>query len=235
MAGETPDPTPRPPLRGVLLDVDGTLLDSNDAHARAWVDVLGAEGFPCDLAVVRPLIGMGGDKIVPFLTHLPAKSERAEAIGARRSARFKATYFPTVRPFPAVRALIERLRADALAIVVATSAKKSELDELLGRAEVGDLVDARVTADDAEHSKPDPDIVRAALAKAELAPYEAILLGDTPYDVEAAAQAGVDAVALRCGGFTDGQLAGAVAVYRDPADLLAAYDASPFARARGRG
>jgi HAD superfamily hydrolase (TIGR01509 family) len=225
---------PRPPLRGVLLDVDGTLLDSNDAHARAWVDVLAAEGFPSEYGRVRPLIGMGGDKIIPYLTGLAPKSARAEAIAARRAERFKADHFPTVRAFPDTRALVERMRADGLAIVVATSAKASEVDDLLARANVLDLVDARVTADDAARSKPDPDIVRAALAQADLAPFEAILLGDTPYDVEAAAQAGVDTVALRCGGFTAAQLAGALALYRDPADLCARYDASPFARALPR-
>jgi HAD superfamily hydrolase (TIGR01509 family) len=232
MAADTPDAAPRPPLRGVLLDVDGTLLDSNDAHASAWVDVLRAEGFPARHADVRPLIGMGGDKIVPYLTGLAPQSDHAAAIGKRRAERFKAHYLPTLRPFPAVRALVERLRADGLAIVIATSAQSSELDDLLDRAGVADVIEARVTADDAERSKPDPDIVRAALAKAALAPYEAILLGDTPYDVEAAAQAGVDTVALRCGGFTESQLAGACAVYEDPADLLARYDSSPFARGR---
>ncbi len=217
------------PMRGVLLDVDGTLLDSNDAHARAWVDVLNAEGFGVDLARVRPLIGMGGDKIIPMLTGYDPEGERGKEIGARRFKHFAAHYLDTIRPFPRVRELIERLRAAGLLLVVATSAKDSELDPLLTRARVDDLVDARTSSDDVEHSKPDPDIVRVALAKADLAAGEAILLGDTPYDIAAAAQAGVDTIALRCGGFSDAALAGAIAIYDDPAALLAAYATSPLA------
>jgi HAD superfamily hydrolase (TIGR01509 family) len=218
------DPAPRPPRRGVLLDVDGTLVDSNDAHARAWVDVLARQGIDVDYARVRPLIGMGGDKILPFLAHIDAHSPRGEAISAERVRLFRERYFPTVRAFPATRALVERLRGDQLQIVVATSAKDEELQPLLALADVEDLVDAKTSSDDAEHSKPDPDIVRAALRKAHLGPAEAILLGDTPYDVEAAAQAGVDTVAFRSGGFSDAQLTGAIAIYDDPADLLARYD-----------
>lgn len=218
------------PYRALLLDVDGTLLDSNGPHAHAWAEVLTAEGFPTDFATVRPLIGMGGDKIVPLLTGLDPESPRAKAIGERRAALFKEKYLPEVQPFPRVRQLIERIRGEQLRIVVATSAKKAELDPLLELAGVADLLPERTSSDDAERSKPDPDIVLAALRTAGARSEQAVLLGDTPYDVLAAARAGVDTIALRCGGFSDAQLGGAIMLYDDPAELLARYDSSPLGR-----
>ncbi len=219
---------PRPPRRGILLDVDGTLVDSNDAHAHAWVDVLARHGVRVDYARVRSLIGMGGDKMLPVLAHVDAHSPTGQAIAAERLRIFRERYFPEVRALAGARALVERMRRDGLLIVVATSAKDAELGPLLARADVEHLIDAKTSSDDAARSKPDPDIVQAALRKAALGPSEAVLLGDTPYDVEAAAQAGVDTVALRSGGFTDGQLSGAVAIYDDPADLLARWDAAEW-------
>jgi HAD superfamily hydrolase (TIGR01509 family) len=218
------DPAPRVARRGVLLDVDGTLVDSNDAHAHAWVDVLARHGITVAYARVRPLIGMGGDKILPYVAHIDAHSPRGEAISAERVRIFRETYLPQVRAFPGAQALVERLRGDGLQIVVATSAKKEELQPLLALAGVEDLIDAQTSSDEAARSKPDPDIVAAALRKGHLGPTEAVLLGDTPYDVEAAAQAGVDTVAFRSGGFSDAQLTGAIAIYDDPAELLARWD-----------
>ncbi|HYJ80259.1 MAG TPA: HAD family hydrolase, partial [Longimicrobiaceae bacterium] len=133
--------------------------------------------------------------------------------------------------FTAARELLERMRADGLTLVVATSASKDDLGALLKAAGVEDLIDASSTSSDAEESKPDPDIVQAALDAAGCDPGEAVMLGDTPYDIEAASRAGVGCVALRCGGWwSDEDLAGATAVYDDPADLLARYEDSPFGR-----
>ncbi|AKF03037.1 hydrolase, haloacid dehalogenase-like family [Sandaracinus amylolyticus] len=214
----------------MLLDVDGTLLDSNDAHARSWVDVLRSEGFDVAFERVRRLIGKGGDKLVPELTGIDPESERYHAISERRAERFLEHYLPSLRPFPGVRALVERLRRQGLALVVATSSRAKEADALLEAAGVADLLARRTSSDDADESKPDPDIVQAALRRAKLAPSEAILIGDTPYDLEAAARAGVAMIALRCGGWDDASLAGAIAIYDDPADLLAGYERSPLAR-----
>ena len=136
---------------------------------------------------------------------------------------------PALRPTPGARALLERMRSDGVARVVATSAAGAELEALLGQAGIADLVDATATASDAEQSKPAPDIVEAALAKAGVAPERALMLGDTPYDIEAARCAGVASVALRCGGaWDDAALAGAIAIYDSPAALLATWDRSPF-------
>jgi phosphoglycolate phosphatase-like HAD superfamily hydrolase len=225
---------PRSPggaLHTVLLDIDGTLIDSNDAHARAWVASLSMHGYEVPFEKIRPLIGMGGDKILPQLTGLDPESGEADRISQTRGEIFVTEELATLRPTPGARALLEHMRARGLELVVATSAKADEVQLILTQAGVADLIQAASSADDAERSKPDPDIVRAALRKARRPASHSAMLGDTPYDVEAATRSRVPAVALRCGGWTDDGLRGALAVYDDPADLLAHYDASPFGRA----
>lgn len=216
-------------LKGVLLDVDGTLVDSNDAHARAWVRAFSQNGLAVPYDKVRPLIGMGGDKLMPQVSGMDAESEKGKAISAARQSIFLNEYLPTLRPFPRVRELLEAFRGLGLRLVVASSAKKRELDGLLRVCEAADLVEAATSSDDADNSKPDPDIVHAALRQASLTAGEVLFLGDTPYDVQAGQKAGVRVVAVRCGGWGDEGLAGAVAVYDGPADLLGRLDASPFA------
>ncbi|MDQ3033646.1 MAG: HAD family hydrolase [Myxococcota bacterium] len=218
--------------RGVLLDVDGTLLDSNDAHARSWVDVLAEEGLKVEYERVRRLIGKGGDKLVPELTGIDPESDRYQAISDRRAELFKRAYLPSLRAFPSARELVERMRDAGLSLTVATSARSEEADALLEIGGLADLLVRRTSADDAEESKPDPDIVQAALKRARLAAERAVMLGDTPYDVEAATRAGVAIIAVRCGGWDDASLEGALAIYDDPADLLARWDESPLASAR---
>ncbi|HEU0012390.1 MAG TPA: HAD family hydrolase [Longimicrobium sp.] len=212
----------------VLLDIDGTLIDSNDAHAQAWVDVGREFGFDIDFAHVRRLIGMGGDKVLPELTGLEEESEKGTAMKERRGEIFRARYLARLGAFPSARALLERMRDDGMQLVVASSASKDDLDGLLKQAGVRDLIEEKTSSSDAENSKPDPDIVQAALASAGCAPGDAVMLGDTPYDVAAARKAGVRCVALRCGGWGDEDLRDAVAIYDDPADLLARYAESPF-------
>ena len=223
-----PDSAPRP--RAALLDVDGTLVDSNDQHARAYVDVFREFGREVAFEQVRPLIGMGGDKVLPQLIGVAHDSEEGKRISERRSEIFLERYVPQLTGLPGARALLERMQQAGLTLVVATSAKKDEYQKLIKIAGVEGIVDDQTTADDASRSKPDPDIIVAALKKAEVPPAEAVMLGDTPYDIQAARAAGVGCVALRSGGWTDADLTEALAVYDDPADLLAHYDASPFAR-----
>jgi phosphoglycolate phosphatase-like HAD superfamily hydrolase len=224
---------PRPPgtaLHTVLLDVDGTLIDSNDAHARAWVDSLAAHGYVVPFETIRPLIGKGGDKILPEVTGLDPESGEAERIGRSRSEIFLERELPTLRATPGARALLEHMLARGLDLVVATSAKAEEVEAILTQAGVADLIRTASSSDDAERSKPDPDIIRAALRKAGRPAAHSAMLGDTPYDVEAAARARVPSIALRCGGWwSDDALRGAAALYDDPADLLAHFDESPLA------
>jgi len=216
-------------IRGVLLDVDGTLVDSNDAHARAIVEALEACGLQASFDKVRSLIGMGSDKLLEAAAGLKEDDPRAEQVGDRKKEIFQERYLPGLRPFPHTRELLQRLRERGLPLVAASSANEEELGKLLRIAEAEDLIEAATSASEVEESKPEPDIIEAALRKIGLPPGEVLLLGDTPYDIEAARKAGVGTVALRCGGWSDEDLAGAVAIYQDPADLLARFDESPFA------
>jgi len=210
--------------RGVLLDVDGTLLDSNDAHARAWEDVLSEEGFAVGYDRIRPLIGMGGDKVVPLLTGIPDGDPRAERLNQRRGRLFRTKYLPRLHAFPAAHALLQELGRRRMLRVVATSASAEDLGALLEQGGFADLIDATVSSDDVDRSKPDPDIVAAALEKARLRQDEAVLVGDTPYDVAAGRRAGVDVIAVRSGGWSDEELRGATAVIDDVGALRARLD-----------
>ena len=214
----------------VLLDVDGTLIDSNEAHARAWADTLRAHGWnEVTWQAILPLIGMGGDKLLPKIIGIEADSARGKALSTERSEHFLTAYAPTIRAFPKTRELLEIFRDRGLKRVIATSAGEDELAVLLERAGVADLITRETTSDDAKgKSKPDPNIILAALAKAHSAPGNAIMIGDTPYDVEAARKAGVGTIALRSGGWGDKPLAGALAIYANPAELLARLDDSPL-------
>ena len=221
--------TSPPTLRGCLLDVDGTLIDSNDAHARSWVDVLQEYEFDVTYAQVRALIGMGGDKLVRAVTGLDVERGRGKELAARRTERFRRDYLPSLRATPGARDLVARMRADDLRLVIATSAREQELNALLEQAGLSALIHRRTTSDDADESKPEPDIVHAALRRGQLDPETTIMLGDTPYDVEAAERAGVRTVALRCGGWwADDALGGAVAIYDDPSELVREYERSPL-------
>ena len=213
----------------VLLDVDGTLIDSNDAHAHAWVDVCQEFGRECDYAKIRRMIGMGGDKLMPKAFGIEHDSKEGKKMAERRSEIFFERYLPALKPFPKSRDLLVRIREDGHTLVVATSAKSDEMKALLDAAGIADLLEEATSSSDAKRSKPDPDIVKAALKKSDAEPEDAIMLGDTPYDVEAATRAGVRIIGVRCGGWSDAELRGAIATYADPADLLRRYDESPLA------
>ena len=217
-------------VHGAILDVDGTLVDSNDAHARAWVDAFRELGFDVPYEKVRPLIGMGGDNLLPVAVGIEEDDPRGERLSKRRGEIFKEKYLRALKPFPGTRDLLKRMRDEGLELAVASSASKEDLKPLLEIAQAADLIDSKTSSDDAENSKPDPDIIQAALKRLKMPPGDALMLGDTPYDIEAAAKAGVKTVAFRCGGWKDDGLKGAIAIYDGPADLLARFDASPFAR-----
>lgn len=225
---------PDPAQRVVLLDIDGTLIASNDAHARAWVASLAEFGYVVSFERVRPLIGKGGDKILPELVGLDAESAEARRMGEMRGEMFRTRELPHLAATPGARDLLLRFRADGYELAVATSAKADDVQVTLEQAGVADLIQTATSSDDAERSKPDPDIVRAALHRSRRPASHAIMLGDTPYDIEAATRARVRIVAFRCGGYwSDEALGGAEAIYDDPAALLARYDDSVFgARAR---
>jgi HAD superfamily hydrolase (TIGR01509 family) len=211
-------------IRGVILDMDGTLVDSNDAHALAWVEAFAKHDIQVSYERIRPLIGMGGDKIIPKIAGYSMESPEGRQIARMRGEIFQSRYLPWVHPFPGVRDLLARFRADDLKLGLASSAPPEELGQLLQIAGVEDLIDRKSSTDRDDESKPDPDVVHAAVEALELPHTAIVMVGDTPYDVLAAGRAGVRIVALRCGGWSDDQLAGAMAIYDDPADLLASYD-----------
>ena len=217
-------------LQGVIFDVDGTLVDSNDAHAQSWVDTFTEAGYNVPFDVVRPLIGMGGDKLLPKTIGVESKSAEGKKLSDRRGKIFRENYLPKLRALPGSRALVQRVRANGLKPVVATSAKDEELQSLLKAAEVADLMEEEATASDAKRSKPDPDIVKAAIAQSEIEPDNLVMIGDTPYDIEAATRAHVRVIAFRSGGWKDEDLEGAVEIYDGPADLVANYESSLLGR-----
>lgn len=208
--------------RGVILDLDGTLVDSNDAHARAWVNAFGEEGLDVPYDKVRPLIGMGGDQLVPAVIGKMKDEALFERLKAHWERHFTGDELEHLEPQPGARDLVKALLGRGLKVVLGTSSEKSMVDALLEKAGLGDLDLPATTASDVAESKPQPDIVNAALEKLGLPPGKVLMIGDTPYDVTSAKRAGVRTVALRCGGFED--FGDALAVYRDPADLAAHLD-----------
>jgi len=220
------------PIRAALFDVDGTLVDTNDLHAAAWRAAFAHFGHDIGLDAIGGQIGKGGDNLIPAL--LPDLEEAGrDAIEAYRSDLFRRDYLPRSTAFQGVRGLFERLYADGVTIVLASSSGAEEVAFNLGVTGASDLVAATISADEADRSKPCPDIFAAALAKAApAAADEAIVVGDTPWDVKAAAKLGLRTIGFRSGGFADEALseAGAVALYDGPEDLLRSYDSSLFAR-----
>jgi len=219
-------------IKGVIFDIDGTLVDSNDAHARSWVDTFAEAGYDVPFDVVRPLIGMGGDKLLPKTIGKSRDSEEGKKLVKRRSEIFRERYLPHLRPLKGARELVLRVRSDGLKAVVATSAKEEELKGLLKAAQVDDLMEEEATASDADRSKPDPDIVHAAIEQSGISSEHLVMVGDTPYDIEAASKAHVRTIAFRSGGWKDDALKGAVEIYNGPDDLLAHYESSIIGKQR---
>lgn len=215
-------------IRGVILDVDGTLVLSNDAHAEAWMEAMADFGYYVPYEKIRPLIGMGGDKVLPETVGLQKDSEDGVKISAKRKEIFQKKYLPILQAAPGARELLEYMHVHGLKLAVASSAEKDELKALLRVAGVSGLVEEEISSSDAGRSKPDPDVIQVALQRIDLPANQVLTLGDTPWDIEAASKVGVGTIALRCGGWSDRELKGALAIYNDPDDLLNHYDTSPL-------
>ncbi len=210
-----------------LLDVDGTLVDSNEAHAHAWAETLARYGFDVPLARVLRMIGMGGDRVIEEVTGHVRGSEANGAIGKVRSRIFRDRWLREVRTLRGSRDLVLRLRDGGYHVAVASAAKASELGPLLELANVADLIEIATTSSEVEETKPDPEIVLTALAKLSRPAESAVMVGDTPYDVHAASAAGVACIGVTSGGWTAFQLSEAISVFSGPYDLALAIPAAP--------
>jgi len=220
--------------RAVVFDVDGTLVDSVDLHAQAWQDAFHDYGHDIAFKKIRDQIGKGGDQLMPAFLSEDELEKQGERLERHRGHILKERYLFQIKAFPKVRALFERLRADGTLIALASSAKKDELTYYKEVAQIEDLTQVETSSDDAEKSKPHPDIFEAAKKRlGDVRPKDIIVVGDTPYDAVAAAKAGLRIIGLLCGGWPEDELrrAGCIAVYKDPADLLAQYETSPLAGA----
>jgi len=217
--------------RAVIFDVDGTLVDSVDRHAQAWVETLAEFGYECDFGAVRQQIGKGGDQLLKEFLSDGEIRRNGDAIEKARSRHYSTRYLPGVLGFPMVRELFQRLIEDGKQVVLATSAAGAELSAYKRKASIADLVEEETSKDDVEESKPQPDLFEAALGKiGDVPPSAAIIVGDSPWDAIAGRKAGIRTIGLLGGGFgaTELEKAGCVAIYRDPADLLNHYNSSPL-------
>ena len=220
-------------ITAVIFDIDGTLVDSVDLHAEAWQVALERFGKKVSFAEVRRQIGKGGDQLMPVFLSAREMEKFGEELEQYRSKLFKKEYLPRVTAFPGVRQLFERIRQDQKRIALASSAKEDELKTYKTIAGIDDLIEAETSSDDAERSKPYPDIFEAALEElGDVAPDKILVIGDTPYDAQAAGKANLRTVGVLCGGWDEEELrqAGCIAIYRDPVDLLSRYDDSPLCR-----
>jgi HAD superfamily hydrolase (TIGR01549 family) len=213
--------------RAALLDVDGTLVDSNYQHALAWYRAFRRSGIVLPLWRIHRHVGMGGDQLVPALVGERVDEERGDEIRSLRDEEFP-KLVDEIEPLAGSRELIADLKEHGLTVVLASSAPQKELDHYLDLLDARELADGWTTDDDVEATKPEPDLVRAALEKAGTD--DATMVGDTPWDIEAARKAGVETVCVITGGFSEQELrdAGAVMVFESVEDLRRELGSTPL-------
>ena len=214
-------------LEAALLDVDGTLIDTSYQHALAWFRAFEQHGFVLPLWRIHRAIGMGGDQLVPALVGKEADEERGDDIRDARDSLYQ-ELIGEVEPLHGSRELISDLKERGVTVVLASSSPQDELDHYLELLDARELADAWTTKDDVESTKPEPDLVNAALDKAGTG--KAVMVGDTRWDVEAAAKAGVETACVLTGGWSAQELreAGAVAVFESVDELRERLDETPF-------
>ena len=214
-------------LTGVIFDVDGTLVDSVDLHATAWRDAFKRFGRDVALEEVRRQIGKGADQLLPVFFTKEELAGFGDVLEEYRAELFKRAFLPRVRAFPKVRELFRKIAGEGQRIALASSANKDEVAYYKNLARIDEFVTAETSADDVKRSKPHPDIFAVALSKMGVRKDDVLVVGDAPYDAEAAMKLGLKTIGLRCGGFPKQDLirAGCFAIYRDPEELLHEYSA----------
>jgi HAD superfamily hydrolase (TIGR01549 family) len=214
-------------MRAFIFDIDGTLVDSNELHVDSWDRAFRKFGKQFPREALRAQIGKGSDQYLPEFLTKKEIADFGKELDEYRSELFRKEYLPKVRPFPKVRELFQRIRDDHKRIVLASSGKKADTEYYVKLLKIENLIQGYTSADDADNSKPAPDIFTVSLKKlGDISPADVVTVGDTRFDIEAAAKAGLKTIAFLCGGTPESVLreAGAVAIYRDPADFLAHYD-----------
>ncbi|HEV8725601.1 MAG TPA: HAD family hydrolase [Candidatus Binatia bacterium] len=220
-------------IEAVIFDIDGTLVDSVDLHAKAWQVAFEKFGKEVSFGTIRCQIGKGADQLLPVFFSKDELEQFGDELDSYRSELFQQEYLPIVKAFPRVRELFERIKQDGRKIALASSAKDDELEVYKKIARIDDLIQTETSSGDVKKSKPYPDVFAVALEElGNIAPAQVIAVGDTPYDARAAGKINLRAIGLLCGGWNEEELrrAGCVAIYQDPADLLARYDSSPLVR-----
>ena len=212
-----------------VLDIDGTLVDTNYQHAIAWYRAFRQHGIVLPIWRIHRHIGMGGDQVVGALTDERTEREKGDDIRASE----KTLYFQLideVQPMNGSRELIEQLKARGHTVILASSAKQDEVDHYLDLLDARGLADDWTTSADVESTKPAPDLVTSALERAGGSPEDAVMVGDTPWDVDAAAKACVPTVAVLTGGFAMSELeeAGAKAVFESVDELCQKLEQTPL-------
>ena len=217
-------------VKAALFDIDGTLVDTVDLHAAAWREAFAHFGKQVDYDEVRSQIGKGGDKLIPTFLEEDEVDRFGAEVEEYRSQLYKREYLPLAKPFPGARDLVRRVHAAGIRVALASSCKKDELQHYIDLVDIEAALDAAVTADDIEESKPAPDVFEAALDRLAADARDSVAVGDSPFDAIAAGRAGVRTIGLLCGGFPRTTLleAGCIALYEGPEDLLLRFDASPF-------
>lgn len=220
------------PLVAAMFDIDGTLIDSVDIHAMAWQEALQKFGHAIPYARIRRQIGKGGDQLLQTLLSRSRFEQYGEELDHYRGELFKRDYLKLIRPLSMVPELFRRIKQQGTKIVLASSAKRDEVEQYEKLLEVEELVEHETSSDDAERSKPHPDIFQAAMQRLGAPPAEQVLaVGDTPYDAQATAAVSVACLGVLSGGWSRSELrkAGCIAVYCGPADLLARFGETPLA------
>jgi HAD superfamily hydrolase (TIGR01509 family) len=197
-----------------ILDIDGTLVDTNYHHAVAWYRAFRQHGFTLPLWRIHRHIGMGGDQLVGALAGEGFEREQGDAVRAAESVLYQ-ELIGEVQPLEGARAVIEDLKSSGHVVVLASSAKPDELEHYLTLLDARTLVDAWTDSGDVEKTKPEPDLVLAALEKAGGEPGDAVMIGDSVWDCRAAERACVRSIGVRTGGFSEAELleAGAAKVF----------------------
>jgi HAD superfamily hydrolase (TIGR01509 family) len=207
-------------LDAALFDIDGTLVDSNDLHARCWIEAFAHFGLHLGWEEVRRQIGKGGDLLVPDLLDARQMRRFGEEIKTLRTRSWKEDYMPRVQPFPYARGVLQALHARGVKLALASSSNADEVEyytQLLG---VGELLETKTSKGDAKTSKPSPEIFRAALERIGSDAARTLAVGDTPYDILAAHRVPIPVAVVRSGGFADELLRKAEFLFDDVGELM---------------